>query len=480
MGEGGDGAVGQVLDAKADKWRWYSDKNVIRSYDFEAKGFRTQRTRGEGNVPPGGGFGTTTPAPTQEQNTVTMANNFNAQVEMAMTPVGFLKAAAENNATMSTRTEKGKKYTVLSFPMESGAGAAAYKTTVNGFIDDKGMVQKVETTINENFLGDVKWEATFSNWKDFGGVKFPTSIVQRQFGPMVFELNVTDVKVNQPVDLTQQAKGGGKGAPGGAPGGGKGAPGGGKGGDLKALPQAAEGKAKGGPGAGKGGPAVVDSEDLGGGFWLVRGGYGSVIADFKDYVILIEGPSGDARIEQILAEAKRLVPNKPIRYVINTHPHFDHTQGLRALTAEGVTVVTHQNNKGFFEKAIANPHTLVPDKMQKSNPKAKVKIEYVGDKKVYTDGTHTIETHYLRGSTHSTGNLLVYLPKQKILLEADEFNVPNQVRTAPPAVINGYQTNLLAEVERLKLDVARIIPVHLPGDNRAVAFAELKMEAGKP
>lgn len=479
MGEGGDGAVGQQLNPHSDFWRWYKNKDFVRSYDFDAKGFRTQRVRGEGNVPPGGGAGTTTPAPDQNQNTVTMANAFNAQVEMAMTPVGFLKAAAANNATLSTKTEKGKKYTVLSYPMDAGAGAAAYKTTVNGYINAQGMVEKVETTINENFMGDIKWEATFTDWKDFGGVKFPTHIVQRQGGPKLFEMTVSDVKVNQPVDLTQQAKGG-KGGPGGAPGGGKG--GDGKGGDGKGLPQLAEGKGKGGPadGKGKGGPAPVDSEDLGGGFWLVRGGYGAIVADFKDYIMIVEGPSGDARIDQILAEAKRLVPNKPVRYVINTHAHFDHSTGLRAMVAEGATIITHEGNKGYFEKLIANPHTLVPDKMQKTAPKAKVKVQYVGDKKVFTDGTHTIETYHLKGSTHNQFMLLVYLPKQKILLEADEFNVPGQVATAPPAVINGYQTNLLTQIERLKLDVERIIPVHLPGDNRKVALSELKMAAGRP
>jgi len=478
MGEGGDGAVGQVLDPKSDYWRWYKDTNVIRSYDFDAKGFRTQRTRGEGNVPPGGGAGTTTPAPTADQNTVTMANAFNAQVDMAMTPIGFLKAAAEHSSSLTAKTEK--KMTVVSFPMDV-PGATPYKTMVNGYIDDKGMVQKVDTMINENFLGDIKWEATFSDWKDFGGVKFPTHIVQRQGGPKFFELMISDVKVNQPVDLTQQAKGGGKGGPGAAPGGGKG---GGKGGDGKApLPQIGDGKGKGGPGgpgAAKGGPAPVDSEDLGGGFWLVRGGYGSIICDFKDYAMLIEGPSGDARIDQILAEAKRLVPNKPIKYVINTHAHFDHSTGLRALVGENVTIITHEANKGYYEKVIANPHTLVPDKMQKGNPKAKVKVDYVGDKKVFTDGTHTVETYHLKGSTHSKNMLLVYLPKQKILIEADEFNVPNAVATVPPTPINSYQTNLLAEIERLKLDVDRIIPIHLPGDNRKVALAELKMAAGKP
>src|SRR5678815_4540270 len=134
-GEGGDGSVGQALDPKSDFWRWYKDTNVIRSYDFDAKGFRTQRTRGEGNVPPGGGAGTTTPAPTADQNTVTMATAFNAQVDMAMTPIGFLKAAAEHSSTLTAKTEK--KMTVVSFPMDV-PGAAPYKTMVNGYIDDKG------------------------------------------------------------------------------------------------------------------------------------------------------------------------------------------------------------------------------------------------------------------------------------------------------------------------------------------------------
>jgi hypothetical protein len=53
------------------------------------------------------------------------------------------------------------------------------------------------------------------------------------------------------------------------------------------------------------------------------------------------------------------------------------------------------------------------------------------------------------------------------------------VRTAPPATINNYQTNLMANIERLHLDIDRIIPIHLPGDNRKVALSELKMEIGK-
>ena len=480
-GEGGDGSVGQAYSPQADRWRWTSSKNWTHAVDFDAKGWRDVRDRSEGEpANQCGGAGTTCPAPSQNGAVaVGTANNFNNQIQFAMLPLGFLKMALEKNATVS----KEKKYTVLSFPMENGT---AYKTNVKGYINDQGLVEKVETMIDQGMLGDTKWEATFSNYKDFGGVKIPTSIVQRQGGPKIWEMTVTDVKVNEPVDMTPPAGRGGRGGP-GAPGAAKGGDGKGKG----APPEFAggDGKGKGGPAAAKGGPgagggrgaaAALESEDLGGGFWLVTGGYGAVIGNFKDYIVVIEGPSGDMRADQIISEAHRLVPNKPIKYVINTHTHFDHSQGLRDFVAEGATIITNQGNKGYFEKALANPHALVPDNLQKKNPKPKIKVEYAGDMKKITDGEHEIDLYKVMNSTHNSAMLMAYLPKQKILIEADEFNVLNPVPTAPVANPNQYQVNLLANIERLHLDVDRIIPIHLPNPaSRKVTLTELKFAAGK-
>jgi glyoxylase-like metal-dependent hydrolase (beta-lactamase superfamily II) len=478
-GEGGDGSVGQAYNPNSDKWRWTANKNWTRSVDFDAKGWRDVRDRSEGEpANQCGGAGTTCPAPSQNGAVaVATANNFNNQIQFAMLPLGFLKMALEKNATVS----KEKKFTVLSFPMENGT---AYKTSVKGYINDQGLVERVETMIDNGMLGDTKWEATFSNYKDFGGVKVPTSIVQRQGGPRIWEMMVADVKVNQPVDLTPPAGRGGKGGPGG-PGGAKG--GAAKGGDGKGAPPefaGGDGKGKGGPGGpgggGRGAAAAIESEDLGGGFWLVTGGYGAIVANFKDYIVVIEGPSGDMRADQIISEAHRLVPNKPIKYVINTHAHFDHSQGLRDFVAEGATIITHQGNKGYYEKVLANPHTLVPDNLQKKNPKAKIKVEYVGDVKKITDGMQEIDLYRVLNSTHNQFMMVAYLPKQKALIEADEFNVLNPVPTAPVPTPNQYQVNLLANIERLKLDVDRIIPIHLPNPGtRKVPLAELKFAAGK-
>ena len=369
-GQGGDGSVGQNFNPHADHWRWFADKNSVRSIDFEAKGWRTERIHGEGENPPGGGAGTTTPAPDQPQNQVTMVgNNFTNQIEYDLLPLGFLKAALEAKATVKTETVKGKKFTVLTFPIENAAPNGGFKTSVSGWINDQGYVERVATTIDNNVLGDITWDAVYTGWKDFGnGLKFPTHIVQHQGDKKYYELNVSDVKVGITVDLTPPA-GRGRGGPGGA----KGGPGAAKGGP---------GAAKGGPG---GGPAATPSgpisEDLGGGFWLITGGYGAVVADFKNYIVVIEGPQNDMRAEQIIAEAKRLVPNKPIRYVINTHAHFDHSGGLRAFVAEGATIITNQGNKGIYEKLFANTHNLVPDKLSQMKPQPKTKVSTWATKK---------------------------------------------------------------------------------------------------
>jgi glyoxylase-like metal-dependent hydrolase (beta-lactamase superfamily II) len=66
--------------------------------------------------------------------------------------------------------------------------------------------------------------------------------------------------------------------------------------------------------------------------------------EFKDYVVVVEGIGSEARSLAVMDEIAKVIPNKPIRYVINTHAHYDHAGGLRTYVAKGVTVVTHEMN----------------------------------------------------------------------------------------------------------------------------------------
>jgi glyoxylase-like metal-dependent hydrolase (beta-lactamase superfamily II) len=86
----------------------------------------------------------------------------------------------------------------------------------------------------------------------------------------------------------------------------------------------------------------------------------------------------------VLAKAKELIPNKPIRYVVTSHHHWDHLGGIRAAIDEGATIVTHQSNKAFLERVAKTPHTIAPDRQATS--KKAVKIQTVGDDGRLTDG----------------------------------------------------------------------------------------------
>src|SRR3954470_13264818 len=168
--------------------------------------------------------------------------------------------------------------------------------------------------------------------------------------------------------------------------------------------------------------------------------------------MMLEAGQSIARGSAYVAEAKKLVPNKPIRYVVNTHPHSDHTGGLPVLVAEGTTIVTQRNNKVFLEGALNTPRTLLDDVLAK-NPK-KARIETVSEKKVYSDGTRTVELYHIYPAPHSNGLLVAYIPKEKVLFQGDFSVTPGQ-----PA--NDHVKALVPALEKLNLvNFERYINVH--------------------
>src|SRR5262249_51622626 len=308
-------AIGQNVNPNSP-WPKFIDKTYKRTMNFETPAYRMERTRMQGENPPRGG-GQQPIVGEQVQNVpvvVTANTPWVQQLELWMMPHGFLQTAAKNNATLSTKTVNGKKYNVLTFSGQN-------KAKVNGYINDQNMVERVETWIDNAMLGDMLFDSTYTDYKDFSGVKFPTKIVQKQGDYPILDLTITDVKPNVPVNI-----------------------------QAPPPPPA--------PAA-----AAATSEKLGEGVYLILGGYAALAVDFKDYIVVIEGPQSEDRASAIIAEAKKLIPNKPIRYVVNTHAHFDHSSGLRTFMAEGATVITYQTNKAFLEKVGSLPHTLNPDKL---------------------------------------------------------------------------------------------------------------------
>src|SRR2546426_6723936 len=169
-------------------------------------------------------------------------------------------------------------------------------------------------------------------------------------------------------------------------------------------------------------PAVNLQKLADGVLYLTAAGISSWAVEFKDYVVAVEGPNGEARSLAVNEEIQKRIPNKPIKYVVNTHAHYDHAGGLRTYVAQGITVITLEQNKAYFYQVWARPRTIAPDLLAKS-PKPAT-FETVGDRKVITDGSRRLELYRLQNSGHNVATLIAYLPGEKLLYYGDGYNPP--------------------------------------------------------
>jgi glyoxylase-like metal-dependent hydrolase (beta-lactamase superfamily II) len=394
-------------------------------------------SRATGTTMPPATPGAPPPQPgTYTQNITPTNAAWTQQLEIWVTPWGFLKGAAANQATVRPQRIDGRSYTVVSWtPEQKSPSGQSYK--LNGYLNDQNMVERVETWVEHAVMGDLHVDTSYNAYQDFNGLKVPTKIVQKRGGMTTFEATVTSASAN-PSNIAQllqpPATPAGAGAGGGAP-------------------------------AGQPAAPAVQSEKLADGVYRITGGYVALAVELKDHVVVLEGGQNEARGLAVIAEAKRVIPNKPIRYVVNTHAHFDHASGLAPFAAEGVTIVTHANNKTFLAKALASPRTLAGDSLAKS--KRKPKVESAADKKVLTDGARTIELHHVKNLAHSDGMLIAFLPKERILFTGD-FNIPNAGQPVSPAI-----GTLVENVDRLKLDFESHVLVHAPNPDRPLTKADL-------
>jgi len=223
-------------------------------------------------------------------------------------------------------------------------------------------------------------------------------------------------------------------------------------------------------------PARVDAQPLGDGVVLMGGAsHNSVAVEFKDFVAIVEAPLDEARSLAVIEETVKRIPGKPIRFLVNTHQHFDHIGGLRTYIHIGATVVTHWKNFDFYNRDVLNasPRTLQPDMVSRWPPTELFEgynIETVRENYVITDGTRIMQIYYVHPLRHAEGMLMAYLPKEKLVIEADLFDT----HLPPPAMPTAANRTFYNEVQTLKLDVSRIVPIH----GRPVPWADFLKVVG--
>ena len=415
----------------AAAWPRQFVKSMTRVYDFTAGAMRDEIVRMAGDTLPIG----------PEQQVIQLVSGDAAwnlagkdivhrvwetterQHQIWTSPHGVLRGAFANNATVTKQTIEGRPMTVVSF-VEKG------KQKITAYVNDQNAIERVESLYGHPVTGDMKVVTHYGAYRDFGGIKFPSKIIQYQDGLITLDLTVTGVRANPPVNIEV-------------------------------------------PAAMRGDPTAAKSEKAADGVWYITGGSAhSVLIEMKDYLIVVEAPHGEQRALAVMAEVKKLVPNKPIKYLVNTHHHFDHTSGVRAFAAEGVTIVTHEVNRPYYERAALNSHNYSPDRLARSGKKPV--FQTMGDNMVLTDGTRSVELYQITNNNHHDGIVMAYLRKEKLLIEADAFS-PGPAGAEPPKVPNPFNVALEANVRRLNIDVDRILPIH----GRIVPYSELLTAIGK-
>jgi glyoxylase-like metal-dependent hydrolase (beta-lactamase superfamily II) len=434
-----NGNLGQNNNAN-QPWPLTNANDYVRAIDFGRN--MSRATWVNFAVPVTGGVA----APAPGQQNINAQSPWAQMVEIYLTPWGFLKGAAANDATARAQTVNGKRYQVVTVT-GSAKSPSGQPYKVVGYINGQNLVEKVQTWLENPVFGDMLVEAEYAQYRDgTGGVKFPARIVQNRGGWPTFAAYVLGAHANPPnIDQLVTPPAGGQGGP---------------------PPGAAK------PAAG---PA---SEKLADGVFRINGAYNALAVEFADHIVLFEpGPQNEARAQAIHAEAKRVIPGKPIRYGVISHHHFDHTGGLQAAVAEGITIVTPEVNKNFLMNALSGPRTLAPDALAKSGKKPVIE-GFQGDKRVFQDATRTFEIHVIKGLPHADGLVIGYLPKERILVYADMFNLPPPNNPVPNPPVVGTIV-FLDNIERLKLDVDRILSVHSLNPDRLTSVADIKASLGR-
>ena len=484
-GTGYAGKVGQNVTQDTDWPRGEPLLNYTRTIDYDAKSSVEQFDRKPGMNPRSWKYGTGwlggTPIQEEERQTFVVSGNYAWhmdgeathpipapasaelwQLDIWLNPPGFIKAARAPGANPTAvwrweMAESGRdgpttagieKVTIVS-------ATVLGKYRVNATINSQNMIQRIQTWVPHPVLGDMNYEHEYTQWQDVGGVKFPAGWHhhdgwddERQiptisgghngFGGTFGKIqpNVCGSPVTVP-DSVRQAT----------------------------IP-----------------PARVETQKLADGVWLLGGSsHNSVAAEFKNFVVVVEAPLDEQRSLAVIEEIVKLVPSKPIRFVVNTHAHYDHLGGLRTYLHVGATVITHQRNRVFYETELLNsvPRTLQPDMVSLYPPTELSEgytMEDVDEKYVISDGTRTLEIYYVQGLTsHIEGMLMAYLPKEKIVIEADLYDPPppsEPLPTTPSAAHKAFYNN----VKQMGLDVSTIAPIH----GRPVPWTDFLRVAGIP
>jgi glyoxylase-like metal-dependent hydrolase (beta-lactamase superfamily II) len=266
-------------------------------------------------------------------------------------------------------------------------------------------------------LGDVRYQTAFVGYVPEKGVQLPTGFATTiDFRDVVqSKLYVDRNIVDAPID------------------------------DLSAPASVRQPAAPQGPGGGAAAsPKPMKVADH---VWFMNG---NTFFEFDDHITMVEANRTDAALRAVLDVANGLVPGKRVTQVIQSHHHFDHSAGLRAAVAEGLTIISRRGNEGIFREMVARPARLFPDALGR-NPRP-LKFIPVDDHLELKDSTNEIDIYHIVGNYHMADGVIIHVPASNLLVEAD--------LTTQEWDFNWWGDSLMNNIEHRKLKVDTNLAVH--------------------
>ncbi len=269
----------------------------------------------------------------------------------------------------------------------------------------------IRTLDDDNVHGDSYYDAVLSDWKAVGGVQVAHALSYRIGGIEVAKVTYKNVAANPAIAD-----------------------------DAFAVPDAVRAALK--------GPATsnvpyqwvirrlymsryVDSEQPflppGGSLKLVElapnvqhiqgGGANNLVVAMKDFLVIFDSPYGEAQSRMAIDLAKAKYPGRPIKYLIQTHHHMDHSGGMRTYVAEGATILVAAPTGSYFRRALRNPRTVANDAQQKA--RKRVHVTEVKDQLTLRDSAGSEIHIYNIKNPHAQGYLLGHVVKDNIVFVTD-------------------------------------------------------------
>jgi glyoxylase-like metal-dependent hydrolase (beta-lactamase superfamily II) len=319
--------------------------------------------------------------------------------------------------------------------------AVTYRATNDNFIvmfdPSTGLPARVRTLDYDNVWGDVTYDLVLSDWRPYGGVQIATERKYELNGRPIMEIKLTEVTVNASVAAGHFEP-----------------PAAIKAGAARAATtgnvphqwiirrqiigtymdsEQVSYDARGASG-------LRFNEIAPGVQHVVGGTHNSMIVEMSDYLIAFDAPVTDWQSNWTIAEAKKKYPNKPIRYLVMTHHHMDHSGGIRGYVAQGATLVVGMGAAAHYRKTLASPFTRNPD--LESRSLSGVQIIEVADKHVFSDGKREVSAHLLE-NPHAAATLMGYVADARIAYVTDIYSpgpkLPDKINPALASVVNGVR-----------------------------------------